>query len=66
MKKYVFGYIVCLPAFAIFADDVAVMFMGIAYLVFLLTMPALFPKTKRFWREWHRMNFRIISSFYNI
>ena len=63
MKKiviYLAGIIVIVPAvLMLLTENVVLCAFVLPYAVFVYRMPKLLPKTKRFWRTWHRINFSL-------
>lgn len=60
---YIVGSLLWLPTFfAVCANSVCVLLIGLVWGVFLWNSPKISPKVKRFWRTFHKVNFQIINS----
>lgn len=61
MIIYIAGMLLLLPCCLMLTDDVAVDFVVLCYMLAVVFSPKYSLKAKRFWRVWHRENFRILS-----
>lgn len=59
---YIIGTLLMLPCCLMFTDSLSVDIFAFIYTLVITASPYYSPKTKRFWRIWHRENFRILSS----
>ena len=59
---YIMGTLLLLPCCLMFTDNLLVDIFAFTYTLAVVLSPRHSKKAKRFWRVWHRENFRIIST----
>lgn len=59
---YIAGTLIMLPCCLMFTDNPLVDFFAIIYTLVVVKSPSYSLKAKRFWRAWHKENFKIIST----
>lgn len=62
MAVYVVGTLLLMPCVLMFTSDVCVDFWALIYTLAVVGSPKWSDNAKRFWRIWHRENFRILST----
>lgn len=58
---YALGVAVLAPFALMLTSNPLVDIIALIYAIVVFNSPSIFPKTKRFWRAWHKQNFRIIN-----
>lgn len=61
MVVYIVGTLLFIPCVLMFTSDVCVNFCALIYTLAVIYSPKWSDNAKRFWRVWHRENFRILS-----
>ena len=59
---YIVGTLIIAPAvIGLLSDGLLVIALSILYGIAVFISPKYIPMTRKFWRAWHRENFRIIN-----
>lgn len=59
---YLTGTLMFLPCVLMFTDNMLVNIFALIYTLGVVFSPKFSLKAKRFWRAWHKENFKIISN----
>jgi len=59
---YLAGTVLMLPCLAVLSGDMLVGTLSLGYGILLYSSPKFSVGARRFWRTWHRVNFRIINT----
>ncbi len=57
---YLVGMVLLVPCCLMFTDNALVDVCGSIYTFVVFNSPCLSPKVKRFWRIWHKQNFKVL------
>lgn len=63
IKVYLMGCIIIAPiVIGLMSDSVVIIALSLFYGLALIVSPRHSQKARKFWRKWHRENFRVINS----